>query len=345
MKQFIKNSILIILPILTILLATNYFGDAARLFNSDYEKEMAKIILSGKYVTNVENYDERLFQKELIYNDKVKPNFVVIGSSRTLHINSDICSSNSFLNNSVSGASLEDIISIYQLYKVNNKLPQKLIIGIDPWLFNNSSNGERWKTIGDYYYQFINRDVEKNKFYYKYKELFSLSYFQSSLKLIPSVIMGKSDPVSTKNKYNSLGTKLTDGSLIYGNEYRTASQKKIDEKIFSYITRKEIYGMEGFNVISDKKWKDFELLMTDIKKNNIEVTFFMSPYAPIVYERIKKDYPVVLKVEQKINNFSSLNKIKIYGSFNPSYCNLDKTFFYDAMHLKENGIQRIYNNK
>jgi hypothetical protein len=345
MKQFIKNIILITLPILTILLATNYFGDAARLFNSDYEKEMAKIILSGKYVTNVENYDERLFQKELIYSDKIKPNFVIIGSSRTMHINSDICSSSSFLNNSVSGASLEDIISIYQLYKVNNKLPQKVIIGIDPWLFNNNSERKRWETIGEYYFQFINRDTEKNNFYSKYKELFSLSYFQSSLKLIPSVIMGKSDPESTKNKYNSLGTKLTDGSLIYGHEYRTASQKKVDEKINSYIIRKDIYGLEGFNVISDKKWKEFELLITDIKKNNIEVSFFISPYAPVVYERIKKDYPIVLKVEQKINNFSSLNKIKIYGSFNPSHCHLDKTFFYDAMHLKESGIRRIYNRE
>jgi hypothetical protein len=323
----------------------NYFGDAARLFDNNYEKEMAQIIISGKYVTNVENYDERLFQKELIINKNIKPDFVIIGSSRTMLINSETCSGISFLNNSVSGASLEDIISIYQLYKINSKLPKKIIIGIDPWLYNNTRMDKRWEAIGEYYFQFIKRDFEKNKFNSKYKELFSLSYFQSSVKQMPSVITGNSVPIPTVHKYNSLGTKLTDGSFIYGQEYRNASQKEVDNKINSYIAQKKIYGLEGFTTISDNKWTEFEMLITDMKKNNIEVSFFMAPYAPLVYERLKNDYPIVLKLEEEINNFSLTQDIKIIGSFNPSQCGLDKSFFYDGMHVKESGIKRIYEAK
>jgi predicted glycosyltransferase involved in capsule biosynthesis len=141
MKQFILKIIIIAFPIIVLLLLTNYFGDAARLFDNDYEKQMAKIIINGQYVTNVENYDERLFQKELIISEEIYPNFVIVGSSRTMLINSDLFLSSSFLNNSVSGASIEDIISIYQLYKVNNKLPKKILLGVDPWLFNRNISG------------------------------------------------------------------------------------------------------------------------------------------------------------------------------------------------------------
>ena len=156
MKKFIYKITLITLPILILLLVVNYFGDAARLFDNDYEKQMANIVASGKYVTNIDNYDERLFQKELIFNKNIQPNIVVIGSSTTMLINSDLFPDTLLFNNSVSGASIEDIVGIYQLYKTNNKLPRKIIIGIDPWMFNENNGQERWQSISTYYYNFHN---------------------------------------------------------------------------------------------------------------------------------------------------------------------------------------------
>ena len=66
MKKFIYKTILIALPAFIILVAVNYFGDAARIFEYGYEKKIAKIVHNGSYVTGISNYDERLFQKEFI---------------------------------------------------------------------------------------------------------------------------------------------------------------------------------------------------------------------------------------------------------------------------------------
>jgi hypothetical protein len=178
-----------------------------------------------------------------------------------------------------------------------------------------------------------------SKFKSKYVELFSLSYFQSSFKQIPSIIKGKSKPEATLNRYNNLGTKLTDGSLIYGEKYRKATQEEIDNKIISSISRKVVKASDRSYVISEKKWKEFELLIIDMKKNNIDVAFFLTPFAPLAYEKLKKDYQIV---EQKTKDFSSSNKIKVFGSFDPSNFGLDKTFFYDDKHVKESGIKRIF---
>jgi hypothetical protein len=52
----------------------------------------------------------------------------------------------------------------------------------------------------------------------------------------------------------------------------------------------KVYSIENFNAISDRIWNEFEMLITEMKKNDIEIVFFLSPYAPLVYDRIQKNY-------------------------------------------------------
>ena len=101
MKKFIINITLLSLPLFFLLVATNYYSDAARLFDNEYEKKMAQIITSGQNATNVENYDERLFQKELISDSSWQPNLVIIGSSRTMLLTSGLVKDSTLSNNSV----------------------------------------------------------------------------------------------------------------------------------------------------------------------------------------------------------------------------------------------------
>lgn len=341
MRNFIYKIVAVTLPVLGLLLGVNYFGDAARLFDDDYEKKIATIILDGKNATNVANYDDRILQKEIITDANQKPAVIVIGGSRAMQINSAFFPDTSFQNNSVSGASIEDLISIYQLYKDNNKLPKKILIGVEPWTFNDNRGDKRWESIGESYYKFSGKEIQQKKTKEKYKELFSISYFQNSVKFLPKVLLGKSDPEPTMNRDNRLLTKLSDGSLVYGTAMRDATQVNIDSKINAYISPGPVYGLENFNSISDIKWKEFESVIIDMHKNNIAIEFVLSPFAPVVYKCLQKDYPLVLKVEDRLRVYSAQNNIKIYGSFDPIKCKLDKTFFYDGMHVKQEGIIKV----
>lgn len=340
MKKFISKTAIIALPIFIILISVNYFGDAAHLFDTNYEKSIAKILTSGNYATNIANYDERLLQKELISNGSIKPKFVVLGSSRTMLLNSDLLSEKSFFNSSVSGASIEDIIGIYQIYKSSNKLPEKILIGIDPWTFNENNGQNRWESIAGYFYDFENIKNEKHTSLSKYKELFSFSYFQSSAKLLPSLLKGKTKPQSTKLKLNTTATKLADGSLVYDKVYREAPQKEVDSKIKSYMEGK-LYGIGNFNSISERNWRLFQKLVHDMKANKIQIEFFLVPYAPAVYNKVVKEYPIVLRAEKLILEDAKKNNIKLYGSFNPYKLKMDSSYFYDGMHCRESGIKKI----
>ncbi|TVZ55445.1 hypothetical protein OD91_0693 [Lutibacter sp. Hel_I_33_5] len=343
MKKFVINISTLIIPIILILVVVNYIGDSANLFKAGYEFKIAKIIAKKNYVTNLHNYDERLFQKEIIKTMKKAPEIIVLGSSSSMFIDRTLLKNNNIYNNSVSGASLEDYIAIYQIYKEYNKTPKTIIINIAPYQFNKNSTQERWKSIQHFYYNFYNKKEANNEIN-KYKEFFSLSYFQSSLPKFFKVITGKSEPLATRNKFNITITELTDGSHVYGKSYRDASKIEIEKKVSSLLAG-DLPSIERFNSIDESIWAEFEKLISDMKKNNIIIEFFLCPLHPKIYNRIEEDYPMVLKTENLIIKYAKYHNIKLYGSFSPTLIGLDETFFYDGMHCKENGIKKILQSK
>lgn len=344
MKRFLLKIFLLTLPLFLILVFVNYFGDAANLFKSEYESRMADIMISGSFVSNISNYDERTFQKKLIQKFDEPPEIVIIGSSRTMLINQQMYPQKKLFNNSVSGANLKDLIAIYQLYKDNNLTPKKIIFGLDPWMFNNNESGNRWKSLAKQYNSFYAKNETssflENGAMYKWSQLLSFSYFQISMRRLDDKIKSKSMPIATNSIYNSTNTKLLDGSLVYGDAYRTASLDEVEVKISKYIEG-DIYGMNGFNSFFTEKIEVLDKLCSDAIKNNIEVEFFLSPYPLKSFQALIEKYPTLKKLEDEIKKYAESKNIKVIGSFNPNKFELDNSFFYDGMHCKKEAILKL----
>lgn len=339
MQKFLVKITLTILPLIIVLVLVNYFGDSAKLFDNNHEKKLASIVNSNHNLTNISNYDERLFQKEIINGRDTVADIVVIGSSRTMLINSDLFPGKSLINNSVSGATIEDLVAIYHLYKLKDRLPEKIIIGLDPWTFNDNNKLERWKSLSKEYHAFHDSLVETDK-YFKYHQLYSLSYFQSSIKSLITQIKEGDEPMATDEIYNVTNTIHPDGSLTYAEAFRNASPKEIESKIISYLDG-DIYGIENYKTISLKVKQELELLIEDMHTHGIEVMFFLSPYHPRVYQFLKAHYSAIDQAEFYINTFASTRNIKVLGSFDPDRVDLGENDFYDAMHVREGGIKVI----
>jgi hypothetical protein len=349
MKKLIIKIIQFGIPILILIISVNYFGDAANLFSgsNSYEYKIADILASGKFATNISNYDERILQREIVDRMNKKPDVLVLGSSRSLLIKQDLFPKRlSIHNSSVSGASIEDLIAIYQMYKDRNIIPSKVIIGFDPWIFNKNNGQNRWKSIEKQYNSFFSRDLKNIKSYNyvnfeKYKQLLSISYFQNSLKLIPSVLQGKSLPVSTNIAENETATKLLDGTVKYGHNFRLSTTKIVNARVSQYMSSTPIYSLGKYTELSEKLIKLFISLVEDMKNQGIEIIFFLAPYHPIVYEEIKNNYKMVLESNEFIKRYAKQELILLAGSFNPHEVLLDETYFYDGMHCTEEGTKKI----
>jgi hypothetical protein len=85
----------------------------------------------------------------------------------------------------------------------------------------------------------------------------------------------------------------------------------------------------------------FEALITELQKHKVEVILIALPYHPDAYQFLKtnKKYAQVPEVEKFLSEFSKNNGIEFYGTYDPAVYNLDKGYFLDAMHLKEEGVK------
>ncbi|MBU2019820.1 MAG: hypothetical protein KJ941_09250 [Bacteroidetes bacterium] len=339
MRKFILKTALFSLVILSITTVVNLLGDPANIFNG-YEKRMTEIILQDGIVTNLSNYDERLLQKELILNAPDELDLAVLGSSRTMMINSTLFPSQTFLNSSVSGATIEDLIALFQVYKKNGKLPKEFILCVDPWLFNKSNNQTRWKSLMDDYNNFKQQPASFYFPLFKYQQLISFSYFQKSIQNIPN----KYVPKPSKTELNLHNTRLRDGSLVYGKDFRESSVEEVIQYAKKDATR-NLGVLTDFNSISPSIWADFELLCKEIMKNNIRLTFILTPYHPIVYNKVLSDFPKVIETETLINQFAKTQNLTLIGSFNPAKTGTTESGFYDGVHCKMSALQQIIKSK
>lgn len=349
MNKFITKTIIFGLPILLLVTLVNYFGDSARLFSNDYENKIAKILASGKFATGlVSNFDDRIFQREIMEVLNPKPDILVLGSSRSMLISQEFIPKKNIYNSSVAGASIEDLISVYQMYKFKNNLPSYIILGIDPWMFNENNGQTRWQSIDEYYDLFFNKtstSVQNNLYKAleidKFKQLFSLSYFQSSLKLIPELVNGRTFPVPTDTEENETYTKLLDGTIRYGENYRLRSPEKVRQIAIQNKNRTHIFGLGDYTELSKDCIYKFRLLVDDIENQGIEIAFFLAPYHPIFYKEIEANYPKVLESEAFIFDYAKQKSYPIIGSFNPENTQTNDLLFYDGLHLKKEGVEKI----
>lgn len=356
MKIFLIRFILVLTPVLLFLVCVNYFGDVANLFSQGYEKEIAYSMLKGKNVTNVYNYNERLLQKFLINNSSSCPEVLIIGSSRVMLINSSHFKGKSFFNNGVSGASIEDLFAMIQMYTQKFCVPKRVIIGLDPWTLNANNGQSRWITLDLEYKRFsqlmsrndskqIDNFIKKIKIYLKkniyYTELFSPSYFQGSL----ISLLSKTKPIETIKKENSTFTKISDGSINYDLEFRSVSKNELEQRISVYLNG-GIYSVENFNRLDTNLQSKLEFMTNYLQSKNVIVEYFLTPYAPKVYSFFTKSkiYRQVIESEKYFLSIGDKYKVKIWGSFNPNILKMDNSYFYDGMHCNEKGIEKILMN-
>lgn len=340
------------MPILFVLVGFNYLIDPANLFRSErFCRELADILLKGRNAMILGNYEERLLQKYYINGLAERKDMVVLGSSRTLQINSDMFPGRSFFNNSVSGVSIEDLMAIYWQYRKRDLLPAAMIIGLDPWLLNKNQLTRYWAIKSDYdecaaYLSVKNERRRSNLdcFQNKFLELFSPSYFQISFWYWLKGLQGKNEAdmrcLPTSDRIAKEMIKLSDGSINYGINIRSITPSEVRRKV---LADPSAYSLEEFTQLDPGLKIKFERLIQLMLKEGVRVSFFLVPYHPLEYHILATSdkYKIILEVENYYLDFASKQKIKTYGSYNPEVFFLSGADFYDGMHAKQRALEKI----
>jgi len=363
-KTYFIGFLLITAILIGGLAAISFIEDPAHRFNSHYEEGIAEILFSGANVANINNYDERVLQKEIIQRGNRSFDVIVLGSSRSMQINHKceiLSDNNSFFNHAVSGGTLEDYIAILALYLGNKEIPEEIIIGVDPWIFNKNNQQNRWMSLKDEYQKgldiiYSGKNLDENRtntppykyINYKYSPYLSLISRPIILKSIQMLVFSDNDEYyPTKLEEGEIAIKLTDGSLSYPNSSENNTISDIDAMAIDYANSNPIYSLGNYNEVDEGLKASFEQTIRYLKSKNAEIVLYLPSYHPIVYEKIKSDpkYSNVLVVESYLKEFSKSENITCIGSYDPEKLNLTSEDFYDGMHPSRRGTEKIFTLK
>lgn len=352
MKQFLLK-LLKLLPILLIIMFVNYRMDPAKVFVKDYEKKAVELLLEGRNVAGMTDYNERLFQKIFIESEKIPPETVILGSSRVMEMTSGTVGYKNCRNYGMSGAGIYDYYGILGLLYQNEKMPERIIIGVDPWLFNRKSGEERYKALNKeiaIFEKLVGIETKQDIIYESLKrklQIISIPYFQASvgkLKRDPTCLFRDSyDFYATTNSNAKEMIRFPDGSIDESIEDREILEKDSILRAKQYISG-NVYQIENYEELDHDLRRRFEKMVSYLQKEKIEVILYLPPYHPIVFEYLKdnQNYQEVMNAWEYFINYASREQLKIYGSYDPKLLGCKNHYFIDGMHLKRKYMDKAW---
>jgi len=351
------TKLLCLSPVLLLMVVCNYRIDPAHLFQSgEYERGIAALLARGKNVANVSNYDERLVQKYYIETLRSPRKSIVIGSSRCLQINSSLAGSTDFFNHAVTGAALQDGMAIYQMYRERRLIPTRLILSLDPWLLNRNHGQNRWKSIEDHYLR-MEQDVTRQgvkrlelslaSSREKYRQLISAAYFQESLKKIKKSSKRKGMYYPTDRLASDVPIKVADGSYSYARSFREKNSAAVRREAVEYARHHPVYSLGDFSEIDMESLNLLDAFISLLKSDHVDVTLLLPPYHPVAYWMIVNNpsYRLVTRAEACFRRLGAKHGVRILGAFDPARAGLTEEDFYDGMHPKPSGMEKILGGK
>ena len=175
------------LPILLFMVWFNYKVDVSGLFQGELApRQVASLLLEGSTVSGYDQMDERQVLEVYAQNLAEAPDTLALGSSRVLQLSGDLVGGGSFFNAGISGAGPMDIMNIWYLFEREGKLPETLILEVDPWLFNPDPDINR-NADSELFAEFLEKglgidaDYEEPDTVAVWKALVDPAYFQGNV--------------------------------------------------------------------------------------------------------------------------------------------------------------------
>ncbi len=365
---FLARFLLGALPVVFAMSALNVVVDPANLFTgSAYERGIADLLAAGKNVASIANHDDRLVQRFYAQQIAEAPDVLVLGSSRAMQIGTVVVGEHSFFNAGVTEATLPDFEGILELYLARGHLPGTVILAVDAWDLQTTDYLAGWKTLSrerNAFLEAMTREqpslhqtpldrlsgglLDRIRPWSHYGQAVSLSYFQASLQELER---RRREPRAVRKQYYAtdetaldVAIKLADGSLVYGRAMRERTPEAVEREAQIYNTKWRDSLDQRTGKLEPVKKAEFEALVDYLAARGIQVAFYLGPYHPTTYSFFKreKNMRVGGAVEDYIRALAATRGMTVVGSYDPTKAGVDATDFFDALHVREGGVAKMF---
>ncbi len=347
MKKWLVKCMCLFIPVVLTVVLTNYFIDPANI----YHASMADDIMAGFEVAPaVEiagDFDEGALLEKRVASMTETPETIVIGSSHVLYVDWQF---EQWFNAGMSGEFLDDYYATVGLLEEYNRLPEKLVIAVDPYIFMQGLSlrqdslkayAERTKdeAAGKIYKEKLTDKISFDKA----GEIFSFSYFQSSAK---ALVNGADNSFANPTQDMEIGTRtklLANGRRVPGeSSFKGADQCRWDAEW--YVSSGTIHVMSDFPKPDDEMISSFEKLIDYLLEKGVSVEIYLPGWFSIFYDEfaVNEKFAGVIKSEDYIRQMAVERGIIVHGSYNPYVAGITDEDFIDCLHLTPEAAWKNY---
>ncbi len=328
-----------------------------RILNARYTQNYVTLLLNSS--TGVRLWGNERLVKYALAKKAGDFDNIILGSSHSMQLNRlrmpqfSRCFVGRMLNLGVSGGSLEDIMIFSYIILHNQHMPKALLIELSPWCLKWGMD-VRYK-INEIQLNSMRSDLDSKAGWstepYWLQLLgngFSIDYFKESIKLLRdhSFKLIQDDffkdyeevrPFNYDEGYK-FQVYLNDGSVV---NPKSNSMKDGVVKHSIQDMGESNYKLAG-NDYDENAIVVFEKLIDMIRRKNIKVYFFLAPYNPIIFRSADGSQAKHLaRVEKRIREIAKKMNIIVFGSYDPRENNLTEEDFFDIMHARAKGLDKI----
>jgi peptidoglycan/LPS O-acetylase OafA/YrhL len=295
----------------------------------NYESDLAQQLVDAEYVYFA-NMDERKLAVHRLAFPLSPVSTLVMGSSRAMQIGSSMLGDTS-LNISVSAATIEDDVALIG-EAVAKLRPQRVLIGLDPWLLNKKNKIEAYTSIG-YLYEHWSEAIGNNitlggvsRSYFDQTDISTIYEKGLASRLFESVnLLGSAAAPDGSRK--SVDKKSYDGVHIYNEKYASTPPAIFFRQFDGLLN----YGMQDFEW-DDEAEKDLRDLTSWLVSNGVVVELFLTPYHPVFFQRMVAEKPIYMQIEGRFIDLANDLGLRLLGSYDPNKVGCLEREFFDGMH-------------
>ena len=323
----------------SIIVVFNYSVDSFNLFEKS-NANISKDLNDGYYVTGNNISSNRV---DNIYESMIEAikevDVIAIGSSRTMLLHKDLLFNDDkiiYYNFTDGTAYLKHYAKIIGLFNKHNiPFPHNIILGIDPWVFDQKASLSQIKRLinntnndSSEYLQLFNFEYTTINL----KSLFNKKEYQKSKNLNDLLTIKNNNIIISPNGdlYNPLSVSIVDTNRLIKSvkeDLKKCDESNYDTKCIKYSK------LNNFN--------ELNYLIDYLKNKDVNVIVYFSPFEPTFFEHIVK-YNKFSIYNKQIRRFFVENNINTIGSYNPSDYNLTSNYFLDGIHPVDSAIKIIF---
>lgn len=325
--------------------AFNFCVDPAHIFdNGVYERRLAAILQSGHAAAGLGNYDARALQREVIAAMAAPPDVVALGSSRIMLVDGRLMGTSSFFNHGVDGATMEDLVAIWELYRARGFRPRAVFLGLDPWVLNRHHDQIRWTTLAATYADGmrglgLEPEAAPEAGATRLAQLVSVKYLKASL---DDFRRGRPQPHPADGEVADF-TKHKDGSISYQRDFRERPQAEVDDEARRTAQTEGIYSFRDYRVLDARYAQTLARFVARLRADGVAVTFFLPPFHPTVYQAIAsaQRYHQVIEAERAFRELAAKHGVPVIGSYDPGQLGCSPADFLDGLHPRRACVERL----